>query len=116
MQKEEAFAVADFDRRGVFRQSPRSGDDGGSAEAAVGREVFPCGPFAFEVFEGDGSFEGPRRETFEIISCASGSATIEIGDGRIDLAVGRTALLPKGKAPLKLSLRGAILIRAYPTV
>ena len=79
----------------------------------VRREVHRCGPFVFEVLEGEGAWEGQRGGGFEIVSAARGEAGAAIDGGAVELRRGATALLPAGEGPVRLTLRDATVVRAY---
>ena len=109
VEPDKAFEAADLAMEGPYLWAPEDGPGGGK----VRREVFRCGSFCLEVFQGEGTWEGERPGGFEILSAARGEADVETEGGSVSLHLGETALLPKGKAPLTLSLREALVIRAY---
>ena len=106
---EIAFEAADLTMQGPFLWVPKV-----SRHGEILREVFRSKAFNLEVFEGSGRWEGTRGGSFEIISVARGEADLVTEGGGASLHPGDTALLPKGKAPLTLEMRGAVLIRSAP--
>ena len=106
---EKSFEAADLSLRGPFRFP----DETSLERGGIRHEVFRCDAFVFEVLEGDGRWEGPRAEGFEILSVARGECEVVTEGGKASLPLGGTALLPKGKAPLILRMRGAEIFRSY---
>ncbi|MCZ6690595.1 MAG: class I mannose-6-phosphate isomerase [Planctomycetota bacterium] len=106
---EKAFESARLDLAGPFSWTPAEV----TTQGAVRRERFVSDAFIFEALDGDGEIEVERPGGFEIISVAGGETLIRSGGGEASLRLGETALLPKGKTPLILRMRGALVLRSY---
>lgn len=106
---ERAWEAVDLSLRGPFLWEPSEV----TAAGGIRRERFAGSFFSHDAFEGDGTWEGERAGGFEIVSVARGEAEVETDGGKASLRLGETALLPKGRAPLLLRMRGALVLRFF---